>query len=234
VLAGLGFEPGAWKLWVVHASFVSIASVTSFLSLLHVGGYPNTLLPAYAALAVAFGIGIAALLRRGPGVRSHPGGAAFGLAALSLQLLLLRYEPSAALPSEQDRIAGQRVVAELGRLPRPLWVTSSSHYPVLAGQEEGFAPTMGIMDVLRVPGQTPERLRRHLTDQIRAGRFKTIVLDRAAGFLPPDLVHEIRQRYRFAGRLFRSSADASFWPKSGAAVRPDEIWRLPDAPAPPN
>jgi hypothetical protein len=227
VTCGLGLGPRLPRSrWFFYASFIATSAATSLVYLLHTGGYPNVLLPAYAAFSVAFGIALAAIRRGGvPADAGRIGRQCFAVAAVAVQGVLLSYDAAAALPTATDIAEGNRALRELARLPKPLWITASSYYSVLAGQRELVTHTMGLVDVLKAGGPVAAKLHAELQKEIRTHHFKTIVFDRAFGFLPPDLVYEIKTNYHQTGALFKNPGTRGLWPKSGAEVRPDEIWQ---------
>jgi hypothetical protein len=129
-----------------------------------------------------------------------------------------------ATPTAEDRAAGRAIVSQMQGLPRPMWVTASPQYSVLGGQPGLVAHTMALVDVLKGGGAEAQAVHAMLHRHVREQRFRTIVLDRAAGFLPGDIVHLIRTRYRPAGNLAAGKPPLSFFPRSGAWVRPEEVW----------
>jgi hypothetical protein len=225
LLCGLGFGRAAWKRWLFYAVFVGLACTTSFLPFLKSGGYPNGLIPAYASLSLAAGIEFAAL-------RRARFGSALGLLGprlaaclvLVLQFVVLDYDPRQALPSSADLEANRAVMSRLARLPKPLFVTGSSFYTMTAGDHPIMTDTMGLADIFKGGGPQAAQLNRTLVDAIRQHRFKTIVLDEAAGFLPDRFVDLIHQEYRPQGSVLRGLPADVIWPVSGASVRPDAIW----------
>ena len=84
--------------------------------------------------------------------------------------------------------------------------------------------TMGLIDIFKAGGPEAERLGHTLTDAIRGHRFKTIVMDRAAGFLPGNFVDLIHEKYVQKGSVLDGLPPDVIWPRSGASVRPDTIW----------
>jgi hypothetical protein len=225
LLCGLGFGGAAWKRWLFYAFFVGLSCATSFLPFLKSGGYPNGLIPTYASLSLAAGIEFAAL-------RRARFGSALGLLGprlaaclvLVLQFVVLDYDPRAALPSPADLEANRVVMSRLAQLPKPLFVTGSSFYTMTAGGDAVVTDTMGLIDIFKGGGPQAAQLNRTLTDAIREHRFKTIVLDRAGGFLPDRFVDLIREEYRPRGSVLRGLPRDAIWPTSGAALRPDMIW----------
>ena len=115
-------------------------------------------------------------------------------------------------------------MARLSALEKPLFVTDSSYYSMAAGGENVMTDTMGLIDIYKGSGPQAEHLDAVLTEAIRSHRFKTIVLDRAAGFLPDHIVSLIRQEYVPHGTVLHGVAPDVMWQKSGASLRPDTVW----------
>jgi hypothetical protein len=214
-----------WKGWLFHAVFVGLACTTSFLPFLKSGGYPNGLIPAYAALALASGIGLGTLRRSRVGsALGSIGPRLAGAIVLVSQFAVLDYDPKAALPSAADLEANKEVMARLSALQKPLFVTGSSFYTMVAGGENVMTDTMGLIDIFKGRGPQAERLEALLSQAIHQHRFKTIVIDRAAGFLPDNIVSMIRQEYVQQGSVLHGLPPDVIWPRSGASVRPDSVW----------
>jgi hypothetical protein len=224
VVCGVGFRPGAWRAWLCVAAFVGLACASSFLPFLKSGGYPNGLIPAYASLALASGFALAALRgARGASALGALGPTLAALGVLAIQLVALDADMKPALPTAADLAANREVMARLGRLEKPIFITGSSFYGMtVTGQV--VSDTMGLTDIFKGKGRQAERLDGEITEAIRSHRFKTIVLDRAAGFLPPRFTDLIRAEYVYKGSVLDGLPPDVIWPRSGASVRPDQIW----------
>jgi hypothetical protein len=217
---------GGWKEWALHAAFIVAAIGTSLSSILHSGGYPNVLMPADAAFAIASGLCVATLRRHVP-----PGGRAwsyapqlFAVALVAIQVGLLWYPTRKNIPSREDGEGGTALMAEIKAAAGPVWMVSSGYYPYVVRGQPIVAHSLGISDVFSSHEERVKtRLRAQMLPQIRARRFHLIVLDRAVGWLPGDIVEEIKRHYRLTKYVF-APGDQRFWPKVGAQVRPDEIW----------
>jgi hypothetical protein len=85
---------------------------------------------------------------------------------------------------------------------------------------------MGLIDVYKAGGPQAEHLDAVLTEAIRTHRFKTIVLDRVAGFLPDNIVTLIRKEYVQRGSVLHDLPPDVMWQKTGASLRPDTVWVL--------
>jgi hypothetical protein len=235
LLTGAGFRSSARWAWSFNALFMVVAGGMSMTSLLKTGGYVNALIPAYAAFSIAFGIELAALRRAMGFSLGSLGASAFVTAVLLGQLALLGYDQSAeppdlgrglrsARPTPEDYAAGAHMSARLAALPEPLWVTASSEYSRVNGKPGGITHNMGVVDVMKAGGPRGAAVHAAIVQAIQARTFRCIVLDRAAGFLTLDLHELIVQNYQRAGSLMDKEPNTAFWPRSGAWLRPDEIW----------
>lgn len=211
---------GGLRGWFLCGLFPVVTLCVSVSSLLKVGGYPNTLMPAYAALAISSGLVIG---RIGTNLSRK----ILVLAAFGFQIGQLWYEAGPSiLPSHRDVQAGRRMLEAVAASPGPVWMLSSGYYPYAARNAPVTAHSMALVDILRTEDVRIRReLENHLVDVVRSKRFRTIVVDRTWGFFPPLVVQEIRTHYRLEKRIFGLD-DPTLWPKVGAAVRPDELWTL--------
>jgi hypothetical protein len=225
LLCGIAFRRPHWQSWLFHAVFVGLACATSFLPFLKDGGYPNGLIPAYCALALASGIGLGRLRQAGLGSALDTlGPRLIGCAVLLLQFATLDYDPKLALPSKADLEANKEVMSRLSALEKPLFFTGSSFYTRTAGGVPMITDSMGLIDIFKGGGPQAAHLDVVLTEAIRQHRFKTIVFDRVVGFLPLKYVAMIREEYVPRGSVLHDLPSDAIWPKSGAALRPDAIW----------
>lgn len=155
----------------VWLSTVAGLVATSWISLLHSGGYSNVLMPAVAGAALLFGPAVHHL-RRGPKWRRT-----VAVLAVVVQFALLGYDPRAQLPTATDRLAGQRLVAAIGAVPGEIFVVSHPWYAVMAGKA-ATAHAAAIGDLVRGDSQRGGELTRaSLAGAVRSQRFAAIVFD---------------------------------------------------------
>jgi Dolichyl-phosphate-mannose-protein mannosyltransferase len=223
VICGLPLLRGGFRAWPASGLFVACACAGSAAALLHSGGYVNVLMPALAAMAIASALCVARARETEGPLRMRL--RVFAAAIVLLQLGLLSFGESAARLRAGDREVGARLIGLLATMPAPIWCTSSNYYPVLAGHPEQLTHTMGLVDVFRGRNQALQRqLLSELQRDLASGRVRTIVLDRAAGFLPDSVVAMIHANYRLNTHLMPPNNVPTFWPNTGAEVRPDEVW----------
>lgn len=198
------------------------------------GGFVNVLMPALAAAAILFGLGVGELrraARRGAGSarRRVLGGAAEALlfALCLLQLGLLRYDPRTQVPDAADRRAGDDLVARIAGYPGAVLVPELGYLAGLAGKEP-FAPWMAWFAVLRVedpefPEGSLEEMRQALVERrfdavIFADRIWLSVLDdELAGYTHGPIDYPEPE---------------TFMPRTGFRTRPVVVVEPPEERAP--
>jgi len=225
---GAGFA-ALWLVWLWRQErrddaffylmlFASLAGA-GWLVRMRTGSYTNTLIPAYAAIALGFGMGFDALQKIAEQSASHKSGdwyllGIFAVPLLALaQFMALIYEPQAQLPSAADRAAGDRLVRLLRSVDGEVYLPGHGFLPRLAGKKS-FAQRVAVRDILR-DDESP------VTEEFRKS-FETdlamVILDE-----PHWFTNEVRQAYQPAGRVFAEKG--LFYPVSGRPVRPELIFR---------
>jgi hypothetical protein len=180
----------------------------------HVGGWDNTLMPACAGAAMAFGPALARAL--------ESGGRTALVAAITgfLQLALLAYDPRAQLPTAADRAAGEELVARIRATEGEVWIPDHGYLAVRAGKR-GSAHGMAVIDLLQGSDRAAAAaFVRELEAALVERRWASIVLDQSwERDLPLLAEHYASVRLRYAG-------ERTFVPVTGDARRP-QYWYLP-------
>ena len=194
--------------------------LTSYAGRLHSGGYNNVLLPAYAAVALTVGLGLHALTRPGLAAR-HRRAAQVLVAAVLVLFATLIYNPFRQIPSASATQTGDRLIAALATLPRPVYLPSQSWLlPAAVPGASTTAPSSALDDILRghIRGsnQTLARALRHL---VSSQAFASIVVDRPSVFsyLPGQLSW-------YYCRVASLPKDAVLEPWTGTRTAPATIW----------
>jgi hypothetical protein len=137
----------------------------------------NVLAPAFAILAVMFGLGAGAfleLLRRAPQVRGYV------LGLCLAELLILGYNPRLTVPYRSDGWAGDRLVDRIGALPGRVFAPDYGEFAARAGK--GDQPyTAGPMELVGGfgGGLTPggEQYLAQLNDALRQRQYDYVLLE---------------------------------------------------------
>jgi hypothetical protein len=219
--------------WIDRTTVVTYGAIflgfvgSAWAARLHSGSFQNVVIPAYAFLAILAPIGVAwlrdVLAARMESVRAAGAVHIATSVVLVVQFLALAYNPSAAIPSQTDRAAGERFLAYVAALDGDILLPDLRFVQTRAGKKS-YGLGMAASDVLRGPDNRGQRtLKESLAEAVRARRFRAIVLNDRGPNLPPEL-HE---NYRFAGRLFDDRM--SFFPVTGWPTRPNLVFVPVDA-----
>lgn len=199
-----------------HALTGGAIVVAAYSARLHTGGYDNVLLPVYAEIAVVAAIGATHLLCN----RSHRWIVPVAGVALLVQFAMLRYDPSAQVPSSTDERVGAETIAALRALPSPAYLPGHPWYLAEVGQPTS-AQGAAIEDVLRGDrdGSGPV-LAHELWTAVAAQHYAAIVVDSGTGFsyLPDNLC-----RFYRPDRPLVASGEVLL-PLTGTMTGPDWVW----------
>jgi 4-amino-4-deoxy-L-arabinose transferase-like glycosyltransferase len=181
--------------------------LSSALARLEGGAWTNALLPAYAAIAVLFGIAAGRL----------PGAAPLAPIAAVLQLAILAYDPRALVPTSRDAAAGRAIVDRIRQLPDGVLVLDHGYLAEMAGKRS-FAHGWAMTDVLWADqGGAGRALESEVRSAIAARRFPALVLDATRHWFAPD----------FASYYVRADElpdPGAFQPVSGSRRRPEAVY----------
>ena len=145
------------------------------------GGSQNVELPAYAIVAVLFGLGLhEALAQIGTASPRARHGRAYLLLAAAGSFAALMYNPRFEAPYRSDIWAGQRLSATLAQLPGPIFAGSFQGY--LAQAPDAIAPDVAAVNEIwgeqvRPPTPEGEKWAGYFVDALRAGSVSYVVVD---------------------------------------------------------
>ncbi len=149
--------------------------LASYLVRIEAGGYDNVLMPAYAGMAIYFGIGWAAALKA---VGSDGNVKSILILAVALQFVSLVYWPRQQIPSAQDREQGRKLEQVISSLKGEVylsdhpWYTEKLHKP-------SQAQTQAVLDILLASGSGPwkQALAREMAAAVAARRYEAFIVD---------------------------------------------------------
>lgn len=179
---------------------------------INAGAYYNALIPAYAGIAVMFGMGMGwTRMRPGAAVfRTNLFQAAVWLLILG-QFVLLRYDLAPQIPTAADRRAGEALVAELQGARGDVLVPFHNYLAVFAGKQAYFH--MVAYYDLRGDfsrSQLPEF--QGMLRQFRRASPSLLIMDTPDAF--------IREHDCYHTRQIDYESAATFLPVTGYSVRP--------------
>lgn len=202
----------------------------SWLSRLHIGGYDNVLIPAYACICIVFGIETNRLLE----YISNAPMAKRGLLEIATflmcitQFAVLYYNPISQVPTREDLQAGCELVRKLEKVEGEVMLPFHGYLPALANKKTS-AHILTIWDILRgADGKVKSDLILEIRNAIRSKRFDAIFVDDArlmeVWLKEANWLYEIeRAGYCVRNRPVFSKRDV-FWPVTGGKVRPEIIF----------
>jgi len=214
-----GWPRGRRKRAVLFYLLTTIGMLGStWVSRLHELGWDNVLMPAYALLAILFGLTVPWVLRLARRGRGKPRSRAevFVHLCCVIQFVLLYYNPREQLPTQADREAGSYLVQKLSQIPGEIYIPCHSYLATLAGKQS-HAQWYTVLDVLRSKQKDiADQVYQEIDLAFREQRFSVIVLDDSG----PEL--EIGEDYRLQELLFEGKL--VFWPVTGFKTRPHRVF----------
>jgi dolichyl-phosphate-mannose-protein mannosyltransferase len=146
----------------------------AYLSRRKAGGFLNDLIPAYAFVALLFGLAVDELRRRSTGNITHMVNIALSTLCIA-QFVLLSYDPRAQLPSPADRRAGDEIVSRLRAIQGDVLLPEFSYLAGLAGKPI-YANSMATLDILRGKDRTLAReMLQELQGAVQNDRFAALL-----------------------------------------------------------
>jgi 4-amino-4-deoxy-L-arabinose transferase-like glycosyltransferase len=196
--------------WI--AALCAAGIVASWSARLHSGGAANSLMPAYAALAVAMPIGVAAF-------RSRPWLHLAGATLLAVQLALLLNTWNGIAPTASDRDAGMRYLGFLRGIDGEVLAWHQRFVSTLAGKRS-WGLEMAAEDVIR--GGDAAAVAALQADVIRVCRTGEV-----AGVIDPP--EWLRQAVVFGPSIALFNDPAVFRTVAGAPKRPERYFPIASA-----
>ncbi len=195
----------------------------AWLGRLNWGNYDNVLLPAYAIIAIMFGLGVqsglAFIQTHFPEIKNQAKlSICFSLICL-IQFGGLLYNPSQQIPTSSDLAAGNKLIQTITQHPGEVYLPYHGYYAQLAGKKS-YAHQMMMSDVIENDrGRIGANLKQELLTAIQEQRFSMLILD--SGWYQ----NEIEQSYIKQGPIFDNTR--VFYPVTGIHYRRPEWIYLP-------
>lgn len=210
---------GDTKSFLFWALLVAGMFAASAILTIKAGGWQNSLLPVYSALAMMLALA-AYNFFADVKPQASPDLSRFVWMAVVIQLAGLLYNPSARIPTPADERAGRDLIAQISVFKGEVLLFSHGYLPLMAGKEP-HANCMAVTGVLSGGwARAKEILLSDVKRALSEKRFAAIVLD-----APNDLdfaAADLAESYRFERRVFDDPN--VFWPVSGYPTRPQVIY----------
>ena len=192
----------------------------ALLPRLHLGGYVNVLLPAYAIISIFFGLATHTTLEFIQGIPINK--RKFTEICLYLiciiQFVVLKYDPLSQIPTKEDLAAGKDFINTLSHLQGDIIVPSHPYLPILAGKRSYAHDYLMYETLCGNFSLIKAKLNSEIVQAIREKRFSAIILDSPF----PWFQEEISKNYLNQGSVFTNPS--VFWPVTGRSTRPEFIY----------
>jgi 4-amino-4-deoxy-L-arabinose transferase-like glycosyltransferase len=217
-----------WPAAVLYGLTLTSMILVSWASRAGGGGSGNTLLPAYAAIAILAGLGLAETLRLLQ-VNSQAAliFSAYVLVAFVVEFGLLAYDPRTLFPYRTDRTADEQLAAAIATLPGPVFAPEFAGYLT---PEQGPQPFLGAVEELQglfSAGRRPpegDQWEQALAQALHERRFRYVLVD----VTDMPLKHLVEaDGYVSRGPLIPESSNFYAWrtprtPQADVYVPPDQ------------
>ena len=201
---------------IIGLGFCYILSIASgALSLGNSGGYVNVLMPMAAMSAVLFPIAARAI---GEGVLHRPAVIHWLSIAAFVSLIYNPFEVTMLVPSDEDKQAGDAVVASLASMAGDIWIPFHGYLPALANKPMHIH-FMAMNDALIPDDTTSHRFQHEIDSAFTEHKFTAIIVDDDSVYKWRSIAH-----YQNIGRLIEPAG--VFVSRIGdAPTRPQFIYR---------
>lgn len=184
-------------------------------SVIQVGGYLNDLVPAYAGMAILFGLSLQQLCDQATLNLSYK---TVVFAACSLQFVLLHYPISSEIPTHADLLAGEVLLSEIRNQAGDVYIPFHPELALMANKS-AFASWSPIYQLEGDFGggniRETARVKTAFDNAMARREFSIIILDQTPNWIwgHPEKYYSVSSEPVF------SSPDV-FWPVTGWAIRP--------------
>jgi hypothetical protein len=182
----------------------------AWISRLETGAFHNVLFPAYAIIAILFGLGLHRLWElfgeKHFENKLRLKAAVYILAGV--QFFILLYNPLALIPSKADRLAGWEMIDKIAGMNGDVLLFDHGYLPTMAGKKT-HAQACAVNDIYRADrGPVGLKLRAEIKRDLQAKRFTAVILE-----YPHWFKKYLDEDYKIKEPVFNKRK--VFWPVTG-------------------
>jgi hypothetical protein len=187
----------------------------SWGALIHPGGANNVLLPGYAAIAILSGLTISKLFSMWEVSLADKSGL---LLVCTIQFAMLYFPSQSLIPTREDLLAGQGLVAEIQNQPGDVYIHFHPELALMAGKAT-FADWVSTYQLEGGFGggdvRETNRVKSEFTHAMATQEFSMIILDKDINWI---WGHPEKYYYKSNEPVFNNPV--VFWPVIGFQIRP--------------
>lgn len=199
----------------------------SWLARLEHGAYENSLIPAYTAICILFGLGINELMKFVQ-VKFKNNRKLIEICVYSiclLQLGILKYNPILQIPNQGDLEAGKQLLNTISQIQGDVYMPFHSYLPTLVSKNS-YAHGLAIGNILATKdGPVKTKMINEIRQAMREKKFSALILDTDSAWNMREyavLREEINKSYMKNQSVFKS--EDIFLPVTTKHSRPEYIY----------
>jgi len=202
--------------WCFDLAVLGSLLFASWFSRLHSGGYLNVLLPAFAALAIFFGIGLFKAVAQA-GNRRWLAACCYAIAIFQFQQMF--FQPSDQIPSRAATETGDMLMETIASVDGNVFMSSHPWYPGMTGKGT-CAQNMAISDILRASASSTQKaqIQADILRRIEHRTYGALILDTREF---PVGSRELEENYRLVDS---NLTPPIFTPLTGCALHPTFLY----------
>ena len=213
---------GTWFYLLLGPGLITV----SWIGRLNPGGYFNVFMPAYAGIAILFGLGIGTILNYPQRKFSARRNIISILVLLfsGVQLLILLSQPLPQIPTRADKEAGLELVERIKNCPGDVYVPFHTYLAELA-DKDGYA---GVIEMGELKGNFGGRADPLWKDVLSQMQLKLEMQEFTVVIQDNQIFRDaMSDEYVEKGQVFDN--ELSFWPVTGRKIHPDTFYEPIDA-----
>jgi len=149
----------------------------AWMQRLHLGGFVNANIPFYAIFSMFFLIGLSFIQQKiGIQIETKNKILVIFLILIISQLLALNYNPFKAIPTEEDLIAGRKIIEKIKKIEGEIFIPNHNYLLRFAGKKT-YAHWVGFLDLMTSKSEWKQRLEEDLEQKLSSAFFKAIIVN---------------------------------------------------------
>lgn len=165
------------KTILFYASLMLGIIITVWIQRLHLGGFVNANIPYYAVFSITFLIGLNYILQKFGTSDSGKNNILLIVLILILsQLLSLNYNPFKAIPTNEDLMAGKKIIEKIKKFEGNVFIPNHGYLSRYAGKKT-FAHWVGFLDLMISKSGQKNKLEKALEKKLSSGYFQAVIVN---------------------------------------------------------
>ncbi len=191
------FKNRDYKNYLIYLALIIGFILCSWISKIHLGGYDNVLMPAFASIIIVFGLGLNEIFKIYSD--NHSKNIEFTklliLIAIISQFLFLFYNPILQIPKSKDYAYRDKLIHDISKFKGDVLIPDHQYITRYAGKTS-FAHSYVLIDFFNSKSELRKSLKKEYINALKNHKFSAIILDKYNSH------PEIKKYYYFKKSLF--------------------------------